>query len=104
MSARHLSMVHTSLHSPPCFLHFLVARNGGGRSFQHLEAANLNDPRKAAVRWIGVRKTETGRPGHRHSCERICGLVSSRSTSTAACGTPRAPCEKAGGSSGSAAR
>ncbi|KAL0839121.1 hypothetical protein ABMA28_017097 [Loxostege sticticalis] len=33
------------------------ARKGGGRSFQHLEAANLNDPRKAAVRWICVEKT-----------------------------------------------
>ncbi|KAL0869210.1 hypothetical protein ABMA27_007487 [Loxostege sticticalis] len=37
------------------------ARNGGGRSFQHLEAANLNEPRKAA--WYiyavkGPRKVE----------------------------------------------
>ncbi|KAL0838942.1 hypothetical protein ABMA28_016952 [Loxostege sticticalis] len=85
------------------------ARNGGGRSFQHLEAANLNEPRKAAVRWTGVRKTffvvagrtlsrghrasGAGRPGRHHSCERIYGPFSSRSTSTRACGTPRAPDE-----------
>ncbi|XP_063825374.1 uncharacterized protein LOC135074939 isoform X2 [Ostrinia nubilalis] len=32
------------------------ARSGGGKSFQQREAANLNDPRKADVRCLGVRK------------------------------------------------
>ncbi|KAL0821656.1 hypothetical protein ABMA28_005097 [Loxostege sticticalis] len=30
------------------------ARSGGGRSFQHREAANLKEPRNAAVRCLGV--------------------------------------------------
>ncbi|KAL0883178.1 hypothetical protein ABMA27_016620 [Loxostege sticticalis] len=30
------------------------ARSGGGRSFQHRDAANLKEPRNAAVRCLGV--------------------------------------------------
>ncbi|KAL0811180.1 hypothetical protein ABMA28_009611 [Loxostege sticticalis] len=73
------------------------ARNGGGRSFQHFEAANLNEPRKATT-------SEADRPGHHRSYERRCGPVSSKRTSREACGTPRAHDEKAGDSSGSVAR
>ncbi|KAL0829401.1 hypothetical protein ABMA28_004175 [Loxostege sticticalis] len=31
-----------------------LARSGGGRSFQHRDAANLKGPRNAAVRCLGV--------------------------------------------------
>ncbi|RVE41098.1 hypothetical protein evm_011020 [Chilo suppressalis] len=33
------------------------SRTGGRRTFQHCEAANLKDPRNAAVRCFGVTKT-----------------------------------------------
>ncbi|RVE40104.1 hypothetical protein evm_004948 [Chilo suppressalis] len=35
----------------------LGSRIGGGRSFQHREAANLNEPLKATERCWGVKKT-----------------------------------------------
>ncbi|KAL0859510.1 hypothetical protein ABMA27_010666 [Loxostege sticticalis] len=34
-----------------------AARKGGGRSFQHRDAANLKEPRNATVRCFGVAKT-----------------------------------------------
>ncbi|KAL0894092.1 hypothetical protein ABMA27_014138 [Loxostege sticticalis] len=36
------------------------ARSGGGRSFQHREAANLKEPRNAAVRCLGVINIQFG--------------------------------------------
>ncbi|RVE40780.1 hypothetical protein evm_014569 [Chilo suppressalis] len=58
------------------------SRIGGGRSFQHLEAANLKDPRKAAVWCVGVEKTRVHRLfwcllsscAHTNLADRYCGL------------------------------
>ncbi|KAL0870363.1 hypothetical protein ABMA27_005373 [Loxostege sticticalis] len=99
-----------------------TARSGGGRSFQHRDAANLKEPRNAAVRCLGVenmhlrviwpggrtlsrshRAILSGTLVHRHSCVRRHDPASSRSTSTGAYGTPPVPGGRAGGSSGSAA-
>ncbi|XP_028173798.1 uncharacterized protein LOC114362550 [Ostrinia furnacalis] len=99
------------------------ARRGGGRSFQHRDAANLNDPRKAAVRCLGVanmmqrviwaelltlsrdrRACATGKPARHHSCGRRHAPASSSSTSTGGRGTPRAPGGTAGGWGASGAR
>ncbi|KAL0829330.1 hypothetical protein ABMA28_004123 [Loxostege sticticalis] len=38
-------------------VHTPWARKGGGRSFQHRDAANLKEPRNATVRCFGVAKT-----------------------------------------------
>ncbi|XP_028163195.1 uncharacterized protein LOC114354823 [Ostrinia furnacalis] len=93
------------------------ARIGGGRSFQQRVAANLKEPRNATVRCLGVEKMDPrllviclasrkpcqGRPGcefdtpaHHHSYEQKCDPVSSKSISTEADDTPRAPGRIAG--------
>ncbi|XP_063825372.1 uncharacterized protein LOC135080114 isoform X3 [Ostrinia nubilalis] len=98
------------------------ARSGGGKSFQQREAANLNDPRKADVRCLGVRKmlfrvisrvrrilsprrraSGTAEPQHHHSYERKCDHASSRSISIEAYDTHPAPGGRVGGSAGSSA-